>query len=111
MSRKLTNYERETIINFNEAEDTAVIFTYNRTWQKHLEKKLGLKPIMENGYGGKEYQIQKKRIRPPRAPVKLSPEVKARATERLRRNRVLSARKHSALQKSDTKNQNKDKNH
>jgi len=28
MSRKLTNYEQETIINFNKAEDAAYIFTY-----------------------------------------------------------------------------------
>ena len=37
MTRKLTNYEQETIINFNKAEDTAYIFTYEKTWQQHLE--------------------------------------------------------------------------
>jgi hypothetical protein len=41
-----------------------------KTWQRHLEKKLGLKPVMDNGFGGKEYKIEKKRIRPPRAPVR-----------------------------------------
>jgi hypothetical protein len=25
-----------------------------KTWQRHLEKKLGLKPVMDNGFGGKE---------------------------------------------------------
>jgi hypothetical protein len=25
---------------------------------------------MDNGFGGKEYEIEKKRIRPPRAPVR-----------------------------------------
>jgi len=82
----LTNYERETIINFNEAEDKASIFTYNKSWQKHLEQRLGLKPIMDNGYGGKEYEIDKRRIRPPMAPRKLSAEAKAKATERLRQH-------------------------
>ena len=37
MSKTLTNYEQETIINFNKAEDVAYIFTYEKTWQKHLE--------------------------------------------------------------------------
>ena len=37
MPRKLTNYEQETIINFNNGEDKAHIFAYEKTWQKHLE--------------------------------------------------------------------------
>lgn len=28
---RLTNYERETIINFNEGEDTASVYTHNST--------------------------------------------------------------------------------
>ena len=72
MNKKLTKYEQETIINFNKEESVAHIFTYEKTWQKHLEKKLGLKPVMDNGFGGKEYEIDKKRIPMPRAPRKLS---------------------------------------
>ena len=72
MSRTLSAYEQETIISFNKAEDIAHIFTYDKKWQKHLEEKLGLEPVMDNGFGGKEYEVAKKRIRPPRAPVKLS---------------------------------------
>ena len=53
MTRTLTSYEQETIINFNKAEDTAHIFTYEKAWQKHLEGKLGLKPLHDNGFGGK----------------------------------------------------------
>lgn len=34
---KLTNYERETIILFNEAEDAAEISTYNRRLQHKLD--------------------------------------------------------------------------
>ncbi|MEE9521111.1 MAG: hypothetical protein V3V43_05355, partial [Dehalococcoidales bacterium] len=72
MKRRLTNYEQETIINFNKAEHIAYIFTYEKTWQKHLEGKQGLKPVMDNGFGGKEYELPKSRIKPPRAPRKLS---------------------------------------
>lgn len=34
---KLTKYERETIILFNEAEDMASIYTYNASLKKRLE--------------------------------------------------------------------------
>ncbi|MGB6872731.1 MAG: hypothetical protein WBE46_01075 [Dehalococcoidia bacterium] len=91
MQRKLTAQEQETIITFNKAEDIAYIFTYENTWQKHLEGRLGLKPVMDNGFGGKEYELPKTRIKPPRAPRKLSSSAKKKLTERLHRNRVLSA--------------------
>lgn len=110
MSRKLTKYERETIINFNEGDDMASIFTYNRAWQKHLEKRLGLKPSMDNGYGGKAYEIPKKRIRPPRAPVKLSTEARAKLSKRMKvvsQKRSLRSKTTVATVKSDKRNQNK----
>ena len=88
MARTLSNWEQETIINFNKEEKTAYIFTYEKTWQQHLEKKLGLKPLSDNGFGGKEYKIDKSRIKPPRAPKKLSDSTKKQLAERLRRNRV-----------------------
>ena len=91
MPRRLTNYEQETIINFNKAEDVAYIFTYEKTWQKHLEGKLGLKPLMDNGFGGREYELPKSRIKPPRAPRKLTDSAKKNLTERLHHSRVLSA--------------------
>lgn len=59
MSRILSTYEQETIISFNKAENIASIFTYEKTCQKHLEKNLGLKPVMDNGLGGKDYEIEK----------------------------------------------------
>ncbi|MFC2048013.1 hypothetical protein ACFLSK_01095 [Chloroflexota bacterium] len=90
MPRILTIYEQETIINFNKAEDAAYIFTYEKTWQKHLEGKLGLKPLYDNGFGGREYELPKKIIRPPRAPRKLSDAAKKTLVERLHANRVLS---------------------
>ena len=86
MSRRLSAYEQETIITFNKAEDIANIFTYEKTWQKHLEKKLGLKPVMDNGFGGKEYELPKSRIKPPRLPRRLSDSAKKKLAERLHRN-------------------------
>ena len=68
----LSQAERETVVSFDESSPEAVIFTYNRAWQQHLEKNLGLTPAMDNGFGGREYTIDKSRIRPPRAPVRLS---------------------------------------
>jgi uncharacterized protein YdiU (UPF0061 family) len=105
MSRNLTGYEKETIINFNEAEDKAYISTYNKSWQRHLEGKLGLKPVMDNGYGGKEYELPKKRIRLPLSPKRLSEETKKKLAKNLtrvaHRNRVLSAETANALAKSE----------
>jgi len=72
----LSSYEQETIINFNKEEKTAYIFTYEKTWQRHLEKKLGLKPVSDNGFGGREYEIPKDRISMPRAKKVFSPEHK-----------------------------------
>ena len=91
MPRRLSSYEQETIINFNKEEKIAYIFTYEKTWQKHLEGRLGLKPTMDNGFGGKEYQIDKKSIPMPRSVRKLSSSAKKNLTKRLRRNLVLSA--------------------
>ncbi len=107
MARTLTNYEQETIINFNKAEDVAYIFTYEKTWQKRLEKKLGLKPLYDNGFGGREYEIDKKRIKPPRVPRKLSASAKKKLVERLHGNRVLSAQNLVPVGKFDTESKNK----
>jgi len=87
---QLSNEECETLISFDETPADAVIFTYNKRWQKHLEDKLGLKPTMNNGYGGKEYHIAKSRIPLPRVPRKLSPEQRERLANQLRRGRQKS---------------------
>ena len=107
MARKLTNYEKETIINFNKDETIAHIFTYEKTWQKHLEQRLGLKPTMDNGFGGKEYELPKSRIKPPRAPRKLSLSTRGKLAERLRRNRVLTAKNANTLGNEATGRQDK----
>ena len=63
--RNLTRYELETVINLNKEDNEAVVFTYEKTWQKHIEKRMGIKPYLDNGYGGKSYRIPKNRIRKP----------------------------------------------
>lgn len=83
--RNLTGFEKETIINFNAAEELAHIFTYNRSWQRHLENKLGFKPVKDNGFGGKEYEIPKDRIPMPRAKRRVSPEAQKRMVDRGRK--------------------------
>jgi hypothetical protein len=85
--RRLTDYERETIVNFNREESIAHIFTYEKTWQKHLELRLGLKPVLDNGYGGREYQLPKALITPPRAKRQYSQETRQKLVARLARMR------------------------
>lgn len=113
MRGRLRPEERETTINFNESKESAHIFTYNKAWQKRLEQGLGLTPTMNNGFGGREYDIDKKRIPMPRAPKKLSPEARQRIGKRLTKGRqqksILSARNHTVARKSDNKQRNKGK--
>ncbi len=61
----LTGYEQETIINFNKSDKMASIFTYEKSWQKHIEQRFKIKPLSKNSHGGKEYEIPKDRIRKP----------------------------------------------
>lgn len=84
---QLSNEERETTIIFDETPNKAIIFTYNPKWKSHLEKKLGLKATYDNGHGGKEYEIDKKRIPMPRAPKKLTVEQRKKLSERLSKAR------------------------
>lgn len=79
---------RETIINFNEAEGTASIFTYNTLWQRHLEGKLGLKVVMDNGAGGKQYQLPKSRIRMPQPKKRINEATKQAMVKRLAKARA-----------------------
>jgi len=82
---KLTKIEKETIILFNQGEPDAEIFTYDKSWQKHLENKLGLKPLEENDSGGKTYEISKDWLPYPRKPRILSPETRAKLAERMKK--------------------------
>jgi len=110
MARRLKNYERETVINFNKAEDIAYIFTYEKTWQKHIEKKLGIQPTNDNGFGGKSYEVPKSWIKLRKAPRKLSAEARAKLAERakgMHQKRNLSAKTIITTVKSDSKSKNK----
>lgn len=88
---KLSNEDKETIISLDETPADAVVFTYNRAWQRHLETRLGLRATMNNGAGGREYRVPKSMVRPPRAPRRLSDAAKKNLAERLRGNRSVSA--------------------
>lgn len=81
---KLTKFEKETIINFNEGENEAYIFTYNKKWQRHLETVMLLKPEETNDVGGKTYTLPKDRIRLPQPKRKLSDKHKKLLADRLR---------------------------
>ena len=48
---------------------------------------LGLKPVMDNGFGGKEYELLKSRTKPPTAPRKLSNSARKKLAEGLHGNR------------------------
>ena len=78
MTVRLPRKEQETIITFDEASPLVHIFTYRKVWQRYLEGRFGLKPVIDDGCGGKGYEIPKNRIRPPRAWIRLSPEAEAK---------------------------------
>ena len=61
--RKLRKVEKETIITYNEADEYAEVFTYNRKLQNKLQGKLNAELILDNGYGGKTFIVPKKWIR------------------------------------------------
>lgn len=85
---RLSRYEQETIINFNQGEDVAYIYTCSKVWMQHLEKRLGLKPTQINYYA-REYECPKSWIRRPQKPRKLSDEHKRRLSQRLHQKPVL----------------------
>lgn len=60
--KKISLEEQETIITFDESSHEAFIFTYSKKWQRRLENVLKIKPSMDNGFGGREYPIDKRRI-------------------------------------------------
>lgn len=70
---KLTNIEKETVINFNEAERTASVYTHNTAMKERL---LGLcrdhpaqvRQTADNGRGGLTFELPKKwlKVVPPR---------------------------------------------
>ena len=49
---KLSKYEKETIINWNEAEDTASIYTFNADLKRRLAEFIPASPLPENATKG-----------------------------------------------------------
>jgi len=73
MAYKLTNYERETIINYNEQEITADVFTYNAALIRKLSapcetRSDEIQQTDTNSYGGVTYTVPKSwiKINPPK---------------------------------------------
>jgi len=88
VNKRLSREEQETIITFDRTPHKAVIFTYEPTWQKHLEQRLGLKPIADNGFGAREYLLDKNFIRLPPKKQGLSTEQREDRAARLRANKA-----------------------
>lgn len=83
----LTNYEKETIINYNNEERTAQVFTYHRALQNKLNKLLGVNPdisALRRGDEWCEYIVPKSwiKVSPPRQ-VNYTDEQRAAMAERL----------------------------
>lgn len=70
---KLSNYEKETILLWNEAEKTASVYTHNEALKAQLSGLCGAYPEQvrqtgDNGYGGMTFELPKKwlKVSPPR---------------------------------------------
>ena len=58
----LSNYEKETVINYNNEESTAQVFTYHRALQNKLNKLVGVNPdilVLRRGDEWTEYIVPK----------------------------------------------------
>ena len=81
MPMKLTNVERETVATFNEAEQTANVYTHNPAWKARLLELCQTYPeqvrqTAANDWGGLTFELPKKwlKVSPPRV---LSPAQRA----------------------------------
>ncbi|MEG1578791.1 MAG: molecular chaperone [Oscillospiraceae bacterium] len=63
---KLTKIEKETILNFNEGEEIASLYTYNQKLQKRFDKFVEEFPALvrrkDNGHGAVTYDLPKKML-------------------------------------------------
>lgn len=82
----LTKYEQETIINYNNEEKTASIFTYDKSLIRKLDKRLAEMPDMKlirRGEDFAEYSLPKKWIKVA-FPRQYSDEQRAEMAERMK---------------------------
>nr|WP_325214438.1 hypothetical protein [uncultured Oscillibacter sp.] len=87
---RLTNIEKETVINFNEAERTASVYTHNEALKHQLLELCQTHPAQvcqtaANAWGGLTFELPKKwlRVTPPRV---LSPAQRA-VLDRMNQNK------------------------
>jgi len=59
----MTPAERETVIQFDEASQTASVYTCHVRWQRHL-RRLGLEPVAQD-QGGETFEVPKAWLRLP----------------------------------------------
>ncbi len=86
---KLSNIEKETVINFNEAERAASVYTHNTALKRQLLELCQTHPeqvrqTADNGWGGLTFELPKKwlKVSPPRKPTPAQLEVLARMTQK-----------------------------
>lgn len=82
----LTKYEQETIINYNNEEKTASVFTYDKSLIRKLDKRLSEMPDMKlirRGEDFAEYSLPKKWIKVA-FPRQYSDEQRAEMAERMK---------------------------
>ena len=72
MTPKGPRSERETIINFNEEDDNASIWTASGVIHNRLMKRLGRAYLTEDGERHSEWKVPKRLIRLPMAPKPMS---------------------------------------
>lgn len=87
----LTSYERETIINFNEEEKVASVYTYNKSLRNKLNKLLGVNQdihLIRSSDEMSEFEVPKSwiKVSPPKQ-VNLSDEQRAAIAARLQASR------------------------
>lgn len=87
---RLTNVEKETVINFNEAERTASVYTHNEALKRQLLELCQSYPeqvrqTASNAWGGLTFELPKKwlKVSPPRV---LSPAQRA-VLDRMNQNK------------------------
>lgn len=88
----LTKYEQETIINYNNEEKTASIFTYDKSLIRKLDKRLAEMSDMKlirRGEDFAEYSLPKKWIKVA-FPRQYSDEQRAEMAERMRAARTMN---------------------
>ena len=78
-------FERETIINFNDKEDTASIWTASETVYRRLLKRLGRAYLKEDSERHAVFKFPREFLQLPRARVKkiLAPEQRAQLANRI----------------------------